>query len=133
MRKSGCWVAPARPDFHHLVYALHEQQLAARTVRTEETSGAYNGMAAAGYRYREIRYYDEKMGRLLSRIQRDTDVPDAIHISEVNIYDASGQLTRDYLSIAPLGNRSIRQTRISTCIITTESCIAFANLNLMDR
>jgi len=93
--------APSRPDFHRLVYALHEQQLAGHTVRTEEKTGAYNGMAAAGYRYRDTRYYDAKTGRLLSRIQRDADVPEAIHISEVNIYDANGQLTRDYLSIAP--------------------------------
>jgi len=93
--------APSRPDFHRLVYALHEQQLARQAVRTDEEAGAYNGTAAAGYRYRETRYYDLKTGRLLSRIRRDADVPDAIHISEVNIYDANGQLTRDYLSIAP--------------------------------
>lgn len=93
--------APSRPDFHRLVYALHEQQLAAHTVRTDEETGTYNGLAAAGYRYRETRYYDLKTGRLLSRIRRDADVPDAIHISEVNIYGANGQLTRDYLSIAP--------------------------------
>lgn len=93
--------APSRPDFHRMVYALHEQLLARHTVRTEEETGAYNGMAAAGYRYRITRYYDTKSGRLLSRIQRDADVPDAIHISEVNIFDANGRLTRDYLSIAP--------------------------------
>lgn len=93
--------APSRPDFHRLVYELHEQQLANHTVRTEEKTGTYNGAAAAGYRYRITSYYDAKSGRLLSRIQRDADVPEAIHISEVNIFDANGRLTRDYLSIAP--------------------------------
>ncbi|MBT9589755.1 MAG: hypothetical protein IV089_02365 [Thiobacillus sp.] len=92
---------PSRPDFHRLVHALHEQQLASHTVRTEEESGAYNGTAAAGYRYRVTRYYDAKTGRLLSRIQRDAKVSVAIHIAEVNIYDANGQLIRDYLSMAP--------------------------------
>ncbi|OZA29961.1 MAG: hypothetical protein B7X93_05225 [Hydrogenophilales bacterium 17-61-9] len=91
----------SRPDFHRLVYALHEQQFARQAVRTDEENGAYNGSAAAGYRYRETRYYDLETGRLLSRIRRDAGAPEAIHIAEVNIYDANGRLTRDYLSIAP--------------------------------
>lgn len=93
--------APSRPDFHRLVYGLHERQLAHHAVRTEEATGTYNGTAAAGYRYRITSYYDAKTGRLLSRIQRDADAPDAVHISEVNIYDGDGRLIRDYLSIAP--------------------------------
>lgn len=97
----GAAAAPSRPEFHRLVYVLHEQQLAKHTVRTEEKSGAYNGVAAAGYRYRMTSYYDAKTGRMLSRIQRDAKAPESIHIAEVNIYDANGRLTRDFLTIAP--------------------------------
>lgn len=93
--------APSRPEFHRAVYALHAQQLARHTVRTEETRGAYEGVAAAGYRYRITRYYDAASGRLLSQIQRDAALPEAIHIAEVNVYDAEGKVVRDYFSSAP--------------------------------
>lgn len=93
--------APSRPEFHRAVYDLHAQQLARHTVRTEETTGKYEGVAAAGYRYRITSYYDADSGRLLSRIQRDASLPEAIHIAEVNIYDADGRLVRDYFSSAP--------------------------------
>jgi hypothetical protein len=93
--------APSRPEFHRAVYALHEQQLARHTVRTEETSGTYEGVAAAGYQYRITSYYDAGTGRLLSRIQRDAKLPEAIHIAEVNVYAADGRLVRDFFSSAP--------------------------------
>lgn len=93
--------APSRPEFHRAVYALHEQQLARHTVRTEETNGTYEGVAAAGYQYRITSYYDAGTGRLLSRIQRDARLPEAIHIAEVNVYDADGRLVRDFFSSAP--------------------------------
>ena len=93
--------APSRPEFHRAVYALHEQQLARHAVRTQETRGAYEGVAAAGYRYRITSYFDAASGRLLSRIQRDAMLPEAIHIAEVNIYDADGRLVRDFFSSAP--------------------------------
>jgi hypothetical protein len=93
--------APSRPEFHRAVYALHEQQIARHTVRTEETTGKYEGVAAAGYRYRITSYYEAETGRLLSRIQRDANLPEAIHIAEVNVYDANGSLVRDFFSSAP--------------------------------
>jgi len=93
--------APSRPEFHRAVYALHEQQIARHTIRTEETTGKYEGVAAAGYYYRITSYYDAGTGRLLSRIQRDAKLPEAIHIAEVNVYDAEGRLIRDFLSSAP--------------------------------
>ncbi len=93
--------APSRPEFHRAVYALHEQQIARHTVRTEETTGKYEGVAAAGYRYRITSYYEAGTGRLLSRIQRDAKLPEAIHIAEVNVYDANGNLVRDFFSSAP--------------------------------
>lgn len=92
--------APSRPEFHRLAYALHERQIAKHTIRTEEESGEYQGVAAAGYRYRTTSYFDAATGRLLTRVQRDADRPQAIHSVEVNIYDDTGRLVRDYLSIA---------------------------------
>jgi hypothetical protein len=77
--------APSRTDYHRAVYALHEQQIASHAVRAEETAGNYNGAAAKGYRYRITHYYDAATGRLLSRIERNADLPEAIHIAEVNI------------------------------------------------
>lgn len=93
--------APSRPEFHRAVYALHEQQIAKHTVRTEEKTGDYNGVAAKGYRYRITSYYDAGTGRLLSRVERNADLPEAIHITEVNIYDADGRVVRDFFSSAP--------------------------------
>ena len=90
-----------REKFHKAVYALHEKLIAQHSVRTTEEAGKYNGVAAAGERYLIISYYDTASGRLLSRIQRNAEDPNEIHISEVNIYDAKGTLIRDYLSSAP--------------------------------
>jgi hypothetical protein len=89
------------PDYHRGVYALHEQQIAGRTVRTEEQAGNYGGAAAKGYRYRITNYYDAATGRLLSRIERNADLPEAVHIAEVNIYDAEGRVVRDFFTSAP--------------------------------
>lgn len=91
----------SRTDFHKAVYDLHEQQIARFAIQTKEETGKYNGEAAAGYRYRTTSFYDASTGRLLSRIQRDADLPEAIHIAEVNIYDANGVLVRDYFTSAP--------------------------------
>lgn len=96
--------SPLRPDFHRGVYALHEQQIANRAVRTTEETGSYNGDAAKGYRYRTTSYYDAATGRMLSRIERNADLPEAIHIAEVNIYDAEGRVVRDFFSSAPPWN-----------------------------
>ncbi len=93
--------ASSSADFHRAVYALHEQQIASHAVRTEETTGNYNGAAAKGYRYRTTSYYEVVTGRLLSRIERNADLPEAIHIAEVNIYDAEGKVVRDFFTSAP--------------------------------
>lgn len=93
--------APSRPEFHRLTYALHEKQVAQSTVRTTVETGKYNGMAAEGYTYQITSYFDAKTGKLLSKVQRDAALPEAIHITEVNIYDNQGRIVRDYVSIAP--------------------------------
>ena len=91
---------PSGAEFHRAVYALLQQVVSQRPTRTEETEGAYIGSAAGRYRYDETRYFDAQTGRPLGRVRRDARVPDAIHISEVNIYDAAGRIVRDYGSIA---------------------------------
>lgn len=93
--------APTRPEFHRMTHALHEKQVAQSTVRTTQEAGRYNGVAAQGYTYLITSYYDAATGRLLSRVQRDAQLPEAIHITEVYLYDDKGRVVRDYLSIAP--------------------------------
>lgn len=95
------FASPTPQEFHRAVYALHLQQTAGQAVRTEEETGEYQGVAGRGFRYRITRYYDAASGRLLSQLQRDAVVEDAIHIAEVNVYDADGRLVRDYFSSAP--------------------------------
>jgi hypothetical protein len=94
-------IAAATPeaDFHRAVYALHERQVARHAVKTTEERGDYEGAAAARYRYVDTRYYDAADGRLLSHIRRDAAMPELIHIAEVNVYDDTGRLVRDFGSI----------------------------------
>ena len=91
--------APTPAEFHRAVYALHEQQTAQRELRITEERGDYEGAAAARYRYVDTRYYDAASGRLISRIRRDAAMPEFVHISEVNVYDATGKLLRDFGSV----------------------------------
>ena len=91
---------PSGAYFHRAVYALLQQVISQRPTRTEETEDSYTGSAAGRYRYHETRYFDATTGRLLGRVRRDARLPDAIHISEVNIYDATGKIVRDFGSIA---------------------------------
>ncbi len=86
--------------FHQALYELHLQTIGDKQLRLVESVGQYNGSAAGDYRYRDTRYYDAASGHLLSRIIRDADRPDAIHIAEVNIYDSNGRIIRDFGSIA---------------------------------
>lgn len=88
------------PDFHRAVYVLHEQETAKRAIRTEKEEGLYEGAAAARYTFTETRYLDAATGALISRVRRDASNPEFIHIVEVNIYGANGQLARDYGSIS---------------------------------
>lgn len=92
------FAAPSPADFHRAVYALHEQRLAQRQIRTEQETGSYEGAAAARYRYVDTRYYDAASGRLLSRVRRDAAEPEFVHIVEVNVYE-NGKLVRDFGSI----------------------------------
>ena len=90
--------AGTQADFHKDLYALHEQQTNGRKIRTEEEKAAYEGAAAAGYRYVETSYYDADKGTLLSRIRRDAVRPEYVHIAEVYLYE-NDKLVRDFGSI----------------------------------
>ena len=86
--------------FHQALYELHKQVIKDKQLRLVETVGQYNGSAGRDYRYRDTQYFDVTNGRLLSHVRRDADRPDAIHIVEVNIYDSTGRIVRDFGSIA---------------------------------
>lgn len=88
------------PEFHRAVYTLAEQELAKVTTRVETETGEYAGSAAAQYRYIDSRYFDTQNGRLIARVRRDADKPQALHIIEVNIYNSEGKVIRDYGSIS---------------------------------
>lgn len=96
----SAFAAPSPKDFHRSVYVLHEQQIAQREIRTEEEQGNYEGAAAARYRYVDTRYFDKASGRLISRVRRDAATPEFVHISEVNVYDATGRVIRDFGSVS---------------------------------
>lgn len=89
-------ISPA--EFHRALYALHEQIVGKHAVRMEVTEADYEGASGAGYRYNETRYYDAKDGRFLSRVRRDAAAPEAVLIVEVNIYNDTGQIVRDFAS-----------------------------------
>ena len=99
------WAMPAAlaaqtgPDFHRAVYTLHEQEIAKRAIRTQEEEGQYEGAAAGRYTYIDTRYLDAATGALISRVRRDAGNPEYIHISEVNLYDATGQLMRTFINL----------------------------------
>lgn len=104
---------PAPSDFHRAVYALHERQIAQHAIRAEEETGAYEGFAAADYRYVDTRYYDAVTGQLLSHVRRDAAHPERIHVVEVNLYE-NGRLVRDFGSIAlPWAPRRPERTMIN--------------------
>jgi hypothetical protein len=90
---------PSPAEFHRAVYALHEQQVAQRAIRTEKKNGSYEGAAAARYRYVDTRYFDPASGSLLSRVRRDAAKPEVVHIVETNVYE-NGKLVRDFGSIS---------------------------------
>ena len=78
--------------FADAVVALHERQVRAHRVRTEESVGGYAGMPDF---YREVRYYDADSGRLLSKVQYERE-GGAVHAIEVYVYGDGGRVVRDY-------------------------------------
>lgn len=97
---ANAFAAPSGPAFHQAVYALHQAETSKYETRTQTEKNQYEGVAARDYSYIETRYFDKKTGKLISHVRHDAADPSAIHIAEVNIYDATGRLVRDYGSIS---------------------------------
>ncbi len=82
-------------QFTQELHQFHLHQTKTHKIRTEEELGGYAGLPDF---YREVRYYDEKSNRLLSRIQWEGDKSDTIHMIEVFVYHDNGKLKSDYLA-----------------------------------
>ncbi len=81
--------------FSEELYLFHTHQINTHQIQTEEALGGYAGMPDF---YREVKYYDAKTNKLLSRIQWERDNPDKIHVIEVFVYQENGKLKSDYLA-----------------------------------
>lgn len=84
-------------QFAERLVRLHEARLEGRDIATTERVGGYAGANAAEF-YREVEYVERSSGRLLSRLQREIESPENLHVIEVFIYDDAGHLARDYLA-----------------------------------
>lgn len=99
-------------QFAERLYILHQHQISqGKTFQKESISGY---MGAAGDSYREIKYYDAKTKRLLSRVLWEKDNPEQAHEIEVFVYDGNGKLKRDYLAVfLPVHRNAPVQTLIN--------------------
>lgn len=84
--------------FADALYRVHLHRLRNRRVRTTETLGGYGGFLGSPDYYRSVEYLDAESGRLLSRIQWETEYPFAIHVIQLFVYDEAGHLVRDYVA-----------------------------------
>jgi tetratricopeptide (TPR) repeat protein len=84
--------------FADSLYKLHLYRLKGRQIRSTEETGGYGGFLGKSDYYRDVEYYDAVSGRILSRIQWETEYPYAIHVIQVFIYDQSNRLVKDYIA-----------------------------------
>ncbi len=98
-------------QFAQRLYILHQHQTAQHETFQKESTGGYMG---GGDFYREVKYYDTKSERLLSRVLWEIDNPEQIHEIEVFVHDANGNLKRDYLAaFLPVHRNAPVQTLIN--------------------
>ncbi len=90
-------------QFAERIYILHQHQLSQHPTYTRESKGGYMGNEEF---YREVKHFDKKSGRLLSRVLWEIENPDQIHEIEVFVYDNNGRLKRDYLAAFLPGHRN---------------------------
>lgn len=90
-------------QFAQRLYILHQHQIAQHETFQKESKGGYMG---GGDFYREVKYFDKKSRRLLSRVLWEIENPEQIHEIEVFVYDANGKLKRDYLTAYLPGHRN---------------------------
>lgn len=82
--------------FAENLYQLHQSLLSDYSIRTEEEAGGYPGNRNF---FKEIRYYNSASGKLISRIQRETENKNNIHLIEVFLYDEQDRVKVDYLAV----------------------------------
>lgn len=93
---------------------LSDQLIKAVDVRREESEGGYGGVTADLKFYKEIKSYNAKSGRLISKVQWENKHPDHLHTIEVYIYDESGRIKRDYsAAYLPVHRKAPYQTLIN--------------------
>jgi len=97
--------------FMEAALALHKRIIAEHETRREESTGGYRGFPEF---YREVRYYDQSTGKLLSKVQWEQANPKQLHALEVYVYDEQGRLVRDYSGwYTPEGHNAPRDTWIT--------------------
>ena len=78
--------AAANKKAHTKILATHD------IIETSKTGGYHNNPEY----YREVTYTDKKTGRMLSRVQWETENQDTVHVMELFYYDDKGRVARDY-------------------------------------
>jgi len=81
--------------FADAIYQLHQHHIKKIDIRTEVERGGYPGLREF---FEETRYYNRQTGKLVSRIQRETENRNNIHLIEVFVYDEKNRLMLDYLA-----------------------------------
>ena len=100
--------------FASALFELHQRFVQTYDVRSEQRIGGYGGVSGGANFYKEVRTYDKKSGKLLSKIRWETAHPDRIHTIEIFIYDKSGRLVRDYAAVyMPVFHNAPFQTLIN--------------------
>jgi tetratricopeptide (TPR) repeat protein len=79
-------------------YQLHLQQIKDHPVRTESRLGGYAAGSAGPEFYREVSYYEEDTGHLLSRIRWENGEVHSIHSIQVFVFDEDGRRSVEYLA-----------------------------------
>jgi hypothetical protein len=97
--------------FTENLYALHTRLVANHELRVTERVSGYHRWPDF---FRELTYRDARNDRLLSIVQWEREHPDLLHTLEVNIYDDSGKVVRDYYTrFLPFGRNAPVQTLIN--------------------
>ena len=92
--------ADAWADFRGDLIALHEKVIGARPLRIERGEVLpFDGVAAKGFSYQDIDYYDPPSGRLIGHVRRSPVEPYQNYEIEVYVHDAAGRVIRDYAAL----------------------------------
>ena len=83
-------------DLYQLHLSLIRESSNTSSIRTEEESGGYPGNKNF---FEETRYYHSTSGKLISRIQRESENKNNIHLIEVYLYDEQNRVKVDYLAV----------------------------------